>query len=81
MIYELVTDSMTKESIPPTPTNVISPWDAILREYGWKPDRVNELDDDDLTVSFVCDSVYLSLNHSQTTKLESQPGLTINDHY
>ncbi|GAW08649.1 alpha beta hydrolase fold protein [Lentinula edodes] len=52
MIYELVTHSMTKESIPPTPTNVISPWDAILREYGWKPDRVNELDDDDLTVSF-----------------------------
>ncbi|KAJ3874405.1 Alpha/Beta hydrolase protein [Lentinula edodes] len=52
MIYELVTHSMTKESIPPTPTNVISPWDAILREYGWKPDRLNELDDDDLTVSF-----------------------------
>lgn len=54
MIHEFV-----MESIPNyTDTNMVlkdikSPWDSTLREYGWEPERMHDLDDDLITVSFV----------------------------
>ncbi|KIK54231.1 hypothetical protein GYMLUDRAFT_100149 [Collybiopsis luxurians FD-317 M1] len=51
-IYDFVMNTMNKASISATPTNVISPWDKILREYGWNPEGLNELDDDDIMVSY-----------------------------
>lgn len=32
---------------------VVSPWDKVLREHGWAPERRNDLDDDDLVISYV----------------------------
>ncbi|KAJ3992945.1 Alpha/Beta hydrolase protein [Lentinula boryana] len=53
MIHDFVAQCLPKGSIlPPTPVNIISPWDKVLREHGWDPKRMNEFDDDDLIVSF-----------------------------
>ncbi|KAJ4485204.1 Alpha/Beta hydrolase protein [Lentinula aciculospora] len=54
MIHDLVDHCTPERSISPTtsPVDVRSPWDEILRQYGWEPERKNQLDDDDITVSF-----------------------------
>ncbi|KIK56613.1 hypothetical protein GYMLUDRAFT_46939 [Collybiopsis luxurians FD-317 M1] len=51
-IHDFVLHTMDKASIPTAPRNVSSPWDKILREWGWTPEKRNEFDDDDITISF-----------------------------
>ena len=58
-VSDFILRTMDSVSAFSTPENVISPWDKILREYGWTPERQNEFDDDEFTVSFVGYVVYL----------------------
>ncbi|KAJ3770018.1 Alpha/Beta hydrolase protein [Lentinula raphanica] len=78
MLHNFVVKSMQKNGdvpIPPTPSEtVVSPWDRMLRDYGWKPERKHDLDDDDFVVSYVCcisvlSHVYVTdLHHYQPTR-------------
>ncbi|KAJ3839057.1 Alpha/Beta hydrolase protein [Lentinula raphanica] len=56
MIYDFVVESLQRKSNAPLPTAplemVVSPWDKMLRDYGWNPERKHELDDDDFVVSY-----------------------------
>ncbi|KIK53529.1 hypothetical protein GYMLUDRAFT_207316 [Collybiopsis luxurians FD-317 M1] len=49
VIYNFTT-SQLKQTLY-RPTDVVSPWDATLRECGWDPDRKNEFDDEWITIS------------------------------
>ncbi|KIK53521.1 hypothetical protein GYMLUDRAFT_232757 [Collybiopsis luxurians FD-317 M1] len=51
-IHDFILCTMDSASTSSAPENIVSPWDKILREYGWAPERQNILDDDDFTVSF-----------------------------
>ncbi|KAJ4465979.1 alpha/beta-hydrolase [Lentinula edodes] len=57
MIHDFVVEHhLKKENTAPIaslPVDVVvSPWDKILREHGWVPERKNELDDEDLFISY-----------------------------
>ncbi|KAJ3766902.1 Alpha/Beta hydrolase protein [Lentinula raphanica] len=60
MIHDFVVASLPKKGgapvVPSTPPEiVVSPWDRMLRDYGWDPLRRHELDDDDFVVSYPYD--------------------------
>ncbi|KAJ4483901.1 Alpha/Beta hydrolase protein [Lentinula aciculospora] len=38
---------------PPVSSNVLSPWDELLRKNGWAPEGSNDSDDDDFVISYV----------------------------
>ncbi|KAJ3966390.1 Alpha/Beta hydrolase protein [Lentinula raphanica] len=56
LIHDFVVKNLQRKSnatIPPAPLDtVVSPWDKMLRDYGWNPERKHELDDDDFVISY-----------------------------
>ncbi|KAF9036403.1 Alpha/Beta hydrolase protein [Rhodocollybia butyracea] len=59
LIHDFISQSIGDKDNVFIPTNIDSPWSAILREYGWYPERMNEFDDEFITVTFPTGSMSL----------------------
>ncbi|KAF9072816.1 Alpha/Beta hydrolase protein [Rhodocollybia butyracea] len=52
LIHDFIWENIVNKEGIFIPTYVVSPWDKLLREYGWTLTGKNNYDDEDITVSF-----------------------------